>query len=91
MPYNIDLIEHWYYYNANIFFKHDLQLQTYLSTATAQRICDPTAEAVGVHVKLIDHNVVVFRTIGVLMTIGNERVAISIMLVELGQKFSAMS
>ena len=59
--------------------------------AIAQRICVPTAAAVGVQIKLIDHNVVVFRTIGVLLTTGNESVAMSMIDVEFGQKFSAIS
>lgn len=41
--------------------------------------------------KVIDHNVVVFRTIGDLLMIGNERVAISRIDVEFGQKFSTIS
>ena len=64
---------------------------TYLSIATAQRICDPTEDAVGVHFKVIDHVVVVLRTIGVLTTIGNESVAISLMVTEVPQKLWAIS
>ena len=63
---------------------------TNLSIATAQRICDPTAEALGVHRRTLDHVVDVFWTSAVLVTTGNESVAMSVMLV-VGQKVWATS
>ena len=54
--------------------------QFYLSTATAQRICEPTWSAVGVHVKETEYNVLVFWVTFVLKTIGNESVAISLII-----------
>jgi energy-converting hydrogenase Eha subunit C len=49
----------------------------YLSIATAQRICEPISAAVGVHVKVTEYSVLVFWVRLLLITIGNDRVAIS--------------
>lgn len=53
---------------------------TNLSDATAQKTCEPIWLAVGVHVNVIDHNdvLVTFCTSALLVRIGNDSVAISV-------------
>ena len=51
---------------------------SYLSIATAQKICEPTWLAVGVQVKVTKYNVLEFWVILLLITIGNDKVEISL-------------
>jgi hypothetical protein len=59
--------------------------------AIAQRICDPTCAATGFHINNTDHNVAVFCTIGFFVRNENDSMAISLIVVEFEQKFSATS
>lgn len=50
---------------------------SYLSMATAHNICEPISFPLGVHDKVTEYNVLVFWIRLLLITIGNERVAMS--------------
>jgi hypothetical protein len=93
----VNVIQYWfdwtlllkYYIHTCLKFSH--QCQTNMSIATAQRTCDPTCSIVGVHNNDTDHHDVVFWTIGLLITLGKESVAISWIVVEFGQNCLAVS
>ncbi len=61
---------------------------TNLSTATAQKTCEPTWLAVGTHVISIDHNdvLVTLWTSALLITIGKDKVAMSLIFRPLPQR-----